>query len=74
MGLQQGFTTGEMGSDRYFAWQQPSGPNVRFGSKADIGTCPRDVRFTVPKADIQGQKRTHALQQSTSAASSESGI
>jgi len=22
------------------------GINVRFGSKADIGACPRDVRFT----------------------------
>ena len=26
-----------MGSDRHFAWQQSSGPNVRFGLKADIG-------------------------------------
>jgi hypothetical protein len=26
MGLQQGFTTGEMGADRYFAQQQSSGP------------------------------------------------
>src|SRR6516164_10564565 len=34
--LQQGFATGGMGSDRHFAWQQSSGPNVRFGSKADI--------------------------------------
>ena len=57
---------GGMGSDRHFAWQQSSGSNVRFGSKADIGANPfnvalppkadivqhdRDVRF-VPKADI----------------------
>ena len=25
-----------MGSDRHFAWQQSSGPNVRFVPKADI--------------------------------------
>jgi len=31
--LQQGFTTGGMGSDRHFAWQQSSGPNVRFETK-----------------------------------------
>ena len=35
--LQQGFPTGGMGSARHFAWQQSAGPNVRFGSKADIG-------------------------------------
>jgi hypothetical protein len=34
--LQQGFPTGGMGADRHFAWQQTSGSNVRFGSKADI--------------------------------------
>ena len=53
--------TDGMGSDRHIAWQLSSGPNVRFGSKADIEACPikqtlrsrhRDVRF-VPKADIQ---------------------
>jgi hypothetical protein len=49
MGLQQGFTTGGMGADRYFAWQQSSGLNVRFGSKADIEACPSNVRFT-PKS------------------------
>src|SRR6516225_3337087 len=32
--LQQGFPTGGMGSDRNFAWQQPSGSNVRFGWRA----------------------------------------
>jgi hypothetical protein len=48
-GLQQGFATGGMGSDRHFARQQSSGPNVRFGSKADIGEGPTDVRFT-PKS------------------------
>jgi hypothetical protein len=36
MGLQQGFATDEMGSDRHFAWQQSSEPNVRFVPKADI--------------------------------------
>src|SRR5262249_4354920 len=44
--LQQGFPTGGMGSDRHFAWQQSSGPNVRFGSKADIARYQADVRFT----------------------------
>ena len=39
--LQQGFATGGMGSDRQFAWQQSSRPDVRFGSKADIKACPR---------------------------------
>jgi hypothetical protein len=46
MGLQQGFTTGEMGADRYFAWQQSSGSNIRFGSKADIPAPQINVRFT----------------------------
>ena len=31
--------------------------DVRFGSKADIGLLPADVRFTPPKADI----RQHGL-------------
>jgi hypothetical protein len=35
-----------MGSDRHFAWQQSLGPNVRFGSKADIGARLAHVRFT----------------------------
>src|SRR6516225_7753302 len=48
-GLQQGFTTGGIGSDRHFAWQQPLGSNVRFGSKADIAQCETNVRFT-PKS------------------------
>src|SRR5262249_1648780 len=50
--LQQGFTTGGMGSDRHFAQQQSPGPNVRYGSQADIleGLC--DVRFT-PKSGHQ---------------------
>jgi hypothetical protein len=56
--LQQGFTTGGMGSARHFARQQSSGPNVRFGSKADIGARPRNVRF-VPKADIWRRSRNH---------------
>jgi hypothetical protein len=45
--LQQGFTTGGIGSDRHFAGQQLSGPNVRFGSKADIDVGPLNVRFTL---------------------------
>jgi hypothetical protein len=44
--LQQGFTTGGMGSTVNFASQQLSGPNVRFGSKADIEAVQSDVRFT----------------------------
>ena len=40
---------GGMGPDRHFARQQSSRPNVRFGPKADISECPRDVRFT-PKS------------------------
>src|SRR5262249_44416657 len=47
--LQQGFTTGGMGSNSHFAQQQSSGPNVRFGSKADIAASPINVRFT-PKS------------------------
>jgi hypothetical protein len=35
--LQQEFMVGGMGSILHFARQQSSGPNVRFGSKADIG-------------------------------------
>jgi len=35
-----------MGADHHFARQQSSGPNVRFGSKADISECPANVRFT----------------------------
>src|SRR6516165_7064296 len=34
--LQQGFTTGGMGSEHHFVRQQSSGPNVRFVPKADI--------------------------------------
>ena len=49
MRLQQGITTGGMGSDCHFAQQQPSGLNVRFGSKADIAAPPTNVRFT-PKS------------------------
>ena len=36
----------EIGADRHFAWQQSLGPNVRFGSLADIEAPPSDVRFT----------------------------
>jgi hypothetical protein len=38
--------TGGMGSDRHFARQQSSGPNVRFGSEADIATVYLNVRYT----------------------------
>jgi hypothetical protein len=31
MQLHQEFATDGMGPDRHFAWQQSSGPNVRFG-------------------------------------------
>jgi len=34
-----------MGSHCHFAWQQSSGPNVCFGSLADIHGGWRDVRF-----------------------------
>ena len=34
------------GVQRHFAWQQCLGPNVRFGSKADIEARPINVRFT----------------------------
>jgi len=47
--LQQGFATGEMGVNDQFALQTSWISHVRFGSKADIGRCPRDVRFT-PKS------------------------
>jgi hypothetical protein len=47
--LQQGFATREMRLNRHFAWQQSSGPDVRFGSKADITRHPQHVRFT-PKS------------------------
>jgi hypothetical protein len=44
--LQQGFAIGGMGSDRHFAQQQSSGPNVRFGSKADIAERETNVRYS----------------------------
>jgi transposase len=34
------------GVDRHFAWQQSSGPHVRFGSLADICSAKAHVRFT----------------------------
>ena len=43
-----------MGSDRHFAWQQFSGPNVRFGSKADIEVSLGNVRFP-PKSGPRRQ-------------------
>jgi hypothetical protein len=53
--LQQGFPIGGMGSDRHFAWQQSSGCNVGFGSKADIGWPLINVRFTPPKSGHQSR-------------------
>jgi hypothetical protein len=45
MQLQQGFTIGGMGN-HHVARQQSSGPNVCFGSKADIAEYETNVRFT----------------------------
>ena len=75
--LQQGFPPGGMRFDRHFAWQQSSGPNVRFGSKADIAAPPTNVCFTpksrtselsleirfVPTADILrcGKERRYSI-------------
>jgi hypothetical protein len=50
--LQQGFVIGEMGADHHFAWQQFIGPNVRFGSKADIARDQLNVRFTPKKRTL----------------------
>jgi hypothetical protein len=69
MQLQQRFIIGEIGADRHFAWQQSSGPYVRFGSKADIEARPSDARFTPKSQTLElsrvmsalCQKRTHAL-------------
>jgi len=56
-----------------FAWQQSSGPNVRFGL-ADIARCLNNVRFTPQRRTLIErvgmsalcQKRTHAPQQISS--------
>jgi len=56
MGLQQGFTTGGMGSNRHFAWHQFRGADVRFGLKADIAALQIDVRFT-PKSGHRSARR-----------------
>jgi hypothetical protein len=47
--LQQGSGIGGMGQRDPFATQQFLAADVRFGSKADIGARPRNVRFT-PKS------------------------
>jgi hypothetical protein len=47
--LQQGFATGGMGSDPSFCVATIGGPDVRFGSEADIDASQADVRFT-PKS------------------------
>jgi len=44
--LQQGFANGEMGFRGRFAQQQSQVAHVRFGSKANIGARPNNVRFT----------------------------
>jgi hypothetical protein len=59
--LQQGFTIGGMGSDCHFAWQQPSGPNVRFGSKADIEAGPRDVRFAPKSGNVERRRQVRSM-------------
>ena len=51
--LQQGFTIGGMGPDCHFARQQSLGPNVRFGSEADISHRPINVRFAL-KSELRG--------------------
>jgi hypothetical protein len=60
--LQQGFATDGMGSNSHFAQQQSSGPNVRFGSKADNGALPIDIRFT-PKSGHQNWLGLRSAQQ-----------
>src|SRR5262245_23924593 len=42
-------SSSQVAHDPHFAWQQSSGSNVRFGSKADIQHSLTDVRFT-PKS------------------------
>jgi hypothetical protein len=59
--LHQGFATGGMGSDRHFAQQQSSRPNVRFGSKADIGETATDVRFTPKSRHALGKGKANYL-------------
>jgi len=44
--LQQGFSAGEMGVQGSDCRAQFQAADVRFGSKADIEACLRDVRFT----------------------------
>ena len=61
VGLQQGFTTGGMGSGRHFAQQRSSRPNVRFGSKADIATRLTNVRFA-PESGHRKEARFSANQ------------
>ena len=50
--LQQGLATGGMGPDRHFAEQQSPGPNVRFGSKADIGTAQLDPLYPRKRTSV----------------------
>ena len=39
--------------DRHFAWQKSLGPNVRFGSKADIRPKECDVRLLIERRDVR---------------------
>jgi hypothetical protein len=47
--LQQGFAIDEMGSNDQFALQKSRTAHVCFGSKADIASSSRHVRFTPQK-------------------------
>ena len=71
MGLQQGFATGGMGSDRHFAWQRSSGTEcplwVKSGHHETLNPRPLypQKRTSVERAAMSAlcQKQTHALQQ-----------
>jgi len=63
---QQGFATGEIGSDCHFARQLFPGPNVRFGPKAEIEACPLHVPFTPQKRIlIDGVEKSALCQKQT---------
>jgi hypothetical protein len=48
-------------ADGHFAWQHSLGPNVRFGSKADIGARPSNVRFAPESGHSYTSKTANAL-------------
>jgi hypothetical protein len=64
--LQQGFSTGEMGFKAQFAQQQSWAAHVRFGSKADMKLCNRDVRFTPKSGHWNSAEMSALCQQQTS--------